>query len=133
MAKSLMQKYLERQKKANEERVIRDSTVNECEGFLDRLDVTLMYTLHTKKKDPWGKIRIEEFYLDFVNNQYEMIRQYRTCADDNETHYLVMADRLKRDGIDVEAIQKKAEAIKRPDCDYEERQRLIKEMLSNER
>jgi hypothetical protein len=133
MAKSLMKKYWERKKKANENTVIRDATVNECDSYLERLDITLLYTLHTMPIDPWGKKRLERFYLDMVNNQYEMIRQYRTCEDDNETHYLVMADRLKRDGIDVEAIQKKAEAIKRPDCDYEERQRLIKEMLSNER
>lgn len=129
MAKSLMQKYLERQRKHNAEKAGRNTAVDICEDLLSREDITLMYTLHTMEKDPWGKERIERFYLNLVNNHYEMVKEFRTCADDEETYYLVMADRLKRDGIDVEAIQKKAEAIKKPECDYEERQRLIKEML----
>jgi hypothetical protein len=130
MAKSLMKKFLQRQKKIIEQEAGRNTAADIAEDMLTRLDITFMYTLHTMEKDPWGKKRIERFYLDFINNQYEMIKEFRTCAGDEETYYLVMADRLKRDGIDVEAIQKKGEAIKLPECDYEERQRLIKEMLN---
>jgi hypothetical protein len=68
--------------------------------------------------------------MSFINNQYEMMKQFKMGEYDEETHYLVMADRLKRRGIDVAALQAEGEAIKKPEYDYEQRQRMIKEMLN---
>jgi hypothetical protein len=127
MGKNLMKQHLRRQRLQE----ARSDAVDLCEAFLDREDVTALYTLHTMPEVKWGKKKLERYYLNLVNNHYEMAMQFKNSADDEETHYLVMADRLKRDGIDVAAIQAKAMAIKKPEYDYEERQRLIKEMLGN--
>ena len=125
MAKNMM-KQLKRRQAHQDARL---EAIALCETLLDRVDVTMLYTLHIMTQSKWGKKRLERFYLELVNNQYEMKRQFKNSADDEETHYLVMADRLKRDGIDVVAIQNKAEAIKVPEYDYEQRQKMIKEML----
>lgn len=127
MAKNMM-KSLERRRRMAEARdEAKDLAVNYCEDFLTKADITILYTLH--KEFGFGKKRAERFYMNLVINQHEMISQFRTNAKDDETHYLVMADRLKKAGIDVVALQAKAEEIKAPECDYEERQRMIKEML----
>jgi hypothetical protein len=127
MAKNMMKQLRRRQKLQEARDEAKDLAVNYCEDFLSKADITILYTLH--KVFGFGKKRAERFYLNLVINQHEMISQYRTDSEDDETHYLIMADRLKKAGIDVEALQAKAEAIKAPECDYEARQRLIKEMM----
>lgn len=124
---NLMKQHRRRQRLEEARVEARELAVNHCEALLTRADISILYTLH--KVFGFGKKRAERFYMNLVLNQLDMIAQFRTNAEDDETHYLVMADRLKKAGIDVEALQAKAEAIKAPECDYEERQRLIKEML----
>lgn len=128
MAKNLMKQHRRRQRLEDARTEARSVAVDACEDLLTKADISILYTLH--KVFGFGKKRAERFYLNLVINQYEMISQFRMNSVDDETHYLVMADRLKKAGIDVEALQTKAEAIKAPECDYEERQRMIKEMLN---
>lgn len=128
MGKNLM-KQRERRKRLEEARTeARSVALNSCEDLLTKADITMLYTLN--KEFGIGPIRARRFYMSFINNQYEMMKQFKMGEHDEETHYLVMADRLKRRGIDVEALQAEGEAIKKPEYDYEQRQRLIKEMLN---
>lgn len=130
MGKNMM-KSLERRRKLAEARdEAKDLVLKVNEDFLTRVDVVVLYTLW--KVFGFGAKRAERFYLNMVILQHAMIEEYRTDKNDDETHYLVMANRLKQAGIDVKALQEKAEQIKMPDCKYEERQKKIKELLSND-
>ena len=64
-----------------------------------------------------------------LENQIKMIEQFRVDKGDDETYYLVMEERLRQSGIDIDAILAEADKFRSPECDYEERQRLLKEYL----
>ena len=93
--------------------------------FCKQADTVILYTLCMDEH--YGKKRAERFYFRMLENQIRMIEQFRTDKDDDETYYLVMAERIRQHGIDIDALLAEADRIRSPECDYEERQRMIKE------
>lgn len=129
MGKSLT-KQLERRRRRTEARdEATDIVLKRWEEFCKKHDTVMLYTLH--KNFGFGAKRIERFYLNMINNQIQMIEEFRSNANDDDTHYLVMADRLKKAGIDIDDLLQKADQVRMPECDYERRQKLMKELLNN--
>lgn len=127
MGKSLS-KQLERRRRLTEARdEATDLVLKRWAEFCKKHDTVMLYTLH--KDFGFGAKRIEKFYLHMIENQIQMIEEFRSNADDDDTHYLVMADRLKNAGIDIDDLLNKADQVRMPECDYEQRQKMIKEML----
>ena len=93
--------------------------------FCKKADTVILYTLCTDEH--YGKKRAERFYFRMLENQTNMIEQFRTGKDDDETYYLVMAERIRQHGIDIDELLAKADTLRMPECDYEERQRLLNE------
>lgn len=125
MAKSLTKQLERRRRMAEAKADARGLVLDQYEDFLTKADITILYTLH--KNFGFGKKRAERFYLNLVLNQYKMIEQFRTAKDDDETHYWMMEEDLKKAGIDVKALQKKVEKIKEPVPYYEEQNKIIEE------
>ena len=82
-----------REKKADE--ILDERLAKKCEN----VDVTILYTLHTVFG--FGAKRCHQFYFEMINNHFNMCNQFQCNGDDS--HYWVMKERLKLDGIDVEA------------------------------
>ena len=117
----------EAQRKAEEEleRKLRERAVELWYEVCKRADIAWIYNKWTN--EGCGPKRVERSYLSMIETQVKLIEEFRTCKDDDETHYLVMVERLKQAGFDLDALWAKADAIRSPQCDYEQRQKLIKE------
>lgn len=72
-----------------------------------RADIAVIATLHYDFG--FGKDRIMKFYTAMVKRHNEMKEKWQ-CGDDN-SHYLIMLERLKYDGIDVEQLQKEVDEL----------------------
>ena len=117
----------EQQRKAEEEfeRKLKERAVELWYECCKRADVAWLYSMWTN--EGYGPMRGERSYLDMIETQVELIEEFRTCKDDDETHYLVMVDRLTKAGFDLDSLFAKANAIREPYCNYEQRQKLIEE------
>ena len=125
MAKNLIK---QRERRENRKRIYEeavDIVLKTWSEFCRRYDIANIYSWYVN--EGYGPTRGPRVYLDMVENQVKMIEEFRTCADDDETYYLVMEDRLRKAGFDLEDIFNKADAIRAPVCNYEERQKMIKE------
>lgn len=107
--KSLYEKHKERVKKEEiqreAQRIVRELWSVQCR----KADISIMYTLHTKPKDPYGKQRCRDFYLDMIRNHFRMCEDFQCQGDDS--HYWVMEKRLKDDGIDIDELRREADEI----------------------
>lgn len=100
MAKNMM-RQLERRRRMQEAEVEANAlAVKRWEAFATRHDIVMLYTLH--KDFGFGAKRLEKFYLNMIYHQIEMIKQFRANVKDDDTHYLVMAERLKQAGVDID-------------------------------
>ena len=127
MGKNMM-KSLERRRRMTEARdEAKGLVLKRWEEFCKKVDVLILYTLH--KDFGFGKQRLEKFYFAMLDNQIRMIEEFRSNADDDDTHYLVMADRLEKAGIPIDEWLARADRVRMPDAKYEERQREMREML----
>lgn len=127
MGKNMMKSLERRRRRAEAKDEATDLVLKRWEEFCKKHDVVMLYTLH--KDFGFGQKRIERFYLNMIYNQVQMIEEFRSSADDDDTHYLVMADRLKKASIDIDDLLNKADQARMPECNYEERQKQINELL----
>ena len=130
MAKNMMKQLQRRRRMAEARDSATDLVLKRWEEFCKKHDIVMLYTLH--KNFGFGAKRIERFYFNMIANQIEMIEAFRSTADEEDTHYLVMADRLEKAGIDIDGLLKKADQVRMPECDYESRKKLIEELLNAE-
>lgn len=79
------------------------------EEWAKRADITMIYTWHTHPKLKFGAKKCRELYLDMIRNHFAMCDKWQ-CKKDN-SHYLIMEEELKVDGIDVDALIKEAEEM----------------------
>ena len=127
MGKNMM-KSLERRKRRAEARdEATDLVLARWEEFCTRIDVVLFYTFLTELG--FHHKRIKRFYFAMIENQVRMIEEFRTDANDDTTHYAVMAKRVSEAGIDVKELLLEADKARMPEAKYEERQKQINELL----
>ncbi len=107
--KSLYDRYRERKAKENARRKIQDGVREMWSDQCRKADISILYTLHTKSKDPYGKQRCREFYLDMIRNHFRMCEDFQCQGDDS--HYWVMEKRLKDDGIDIDELRREADEL----------------------
>ena len=130
MGKNMMKSLERRRRRAEAKDEATELVMKHWEGFCKKADTVMLYTLH--KDFGFGAKRIERFYLNMIKNQIQMIEEFRSNANDDDTHYLVMADRLRRAGVDIDDLLNKADQVRMPECSYEQRQKLMQELLNND-
>ena len=128
MGKSLMKAHQRRKAKQEARDEATNLVLEQYEEFLRKADITILYTLH--EDFGFGKKRCEKFYRQLIANQMRMIDEFRQDKDDDETHYSVMAKRLKEADIDVKAMQDEADKVPIAVGKYEERKKEIERLKS---
>jgi hypothetical protein len=103
--RSLIDRYNKRlireAKQKEADRILDERLAKKCEN----VDVTMLYTLHTVFG--FGAERCRRFYFEMIDNHFNMCNRWQCDGDDS--HYWIMKQRLKDDGIDVEAMIKEAQ------------------------
>jgi hypothetical protein len=114
--KTPYQRFLEQQAKEYEEKrkeeLMRDAVAAVDERITERAknyDIVWLYTLHTFSKTKKGKQVCREFYLEVVRNYLGMLNQWQSGGDDS--HFWIMEERLKADGIDVDELIREADEL----------------------
>lgn len=104
---SLMKNLKCRQAKDAARQQAREYILDQYELLCDNIDISIAYTLH--RYFGFGKRRLKRFFRKWVENQKQVIREYRYENDD--CHYYAMDYELRNYyGIDVKAITKGVEA-----------------------
>lgn len=107
--KSLVKKY--------HDRLVKEAKQKEADKILDEqlqkrgkyFDITILYTLHTHPKFKKGAKLCREFYIDAIRNYFNMLEQWQCDGDDS--HFWIMEERLRADGIDVDALKKEVDEM----------------------
>jgi len=105
--KSLVQKYHDRLVKEAKEREANKILDEQLKKRSKYYAITVLYTLHTHRKFKKGAQLCREFYLEMIRNYFNMIEQWQCDGDDS--HFWIMEERLKADGIDVDALDREVD------------------------
>jgi hypothetical protein len=105
------------------DRLVKEARQREAGKILDEqmskrakyYDIVMLYTLHTLPKIRFGAQRCREFYLGMIRNHLGMVKNWQCDGDDS--HFWIMEERLKADGINVDELIKEAHEIFKEDCD----------------
>lgn len=73
-----------------------------------KFDLIVLNELHNGFAK-FGPERCKKFYFEMIKRHRELCEKYQSNGDDS--HYLIIKERLKADGIDIDAIQKEAEKL----------------------
>ena len=106
MGKSLTNRYLANQRKAEADKEAKNLVLQEWDKFCKKADISILYTLH--EDFGFGKERLERFYRGWIRRHSAMVDNYQCEGDDS--HYWVMEARLKAIGVDVDALENEAES-----------------------
>ncbi len=93
-----------------EEKRIRDKEIQKqcvviCNKFELDYDTMAIYILHNFYG--FGAKRIEEYHRHLIRERNELKAFYEADDKDPDIHFYAMRQKLKADGIDVEALSKK--------------------------
>ena len=105
MGKSLTNRYLDKQRKAEANAEAKKLVLAEREKYCTKTDVTILYALHNIFG--FGKERLERFYREWIKIHTEMVEDYQCDGDDS--HYWVMEARLKEIGVDIDALEREVD------------------------
>lgn len=84
---------------------VRNAVLETCNKFEIDYDTVMIYILHYYYG--FGDKRIREFHRTLIKEREEMKKFYSADVGQNETdiHFFAMREKLKSEGIDVEAIR----------------------------
>lgn len=82
---------------------IRKQCVEICNKFEVDYDTVMIYILHYYYG--FGLKRIKEFHKTLIQERNELKEFYRADDKDPDIHFYAMRQKLKSEGIDVEAIR----------------------------
>lgn len=82
---------------------IRKQCVEICNKFEVDYDTVMIYILHFYYG--FGLKRIKEFHKTLIKERNELKEFYRADEKDCDIHFFAMRQKLKAEGIDVEAIR----------------------------
>lgn len=93
---------------SGEEKRIRDKEIKKqcvliCNQFEVDYDTVMIYILHYYYG--FGLKRIKEFHKTLIKERAELKEFYQADDKDPDIHFYAMRQKLKADGIDVEAIR----------------------------
>lgn len=82
---------------------IRRRCVEICNQYEIDYDTIMIYVQHFYKG--WGDKRIRDFHRVLIKEREELKKFYEADDEDPYIHFFAMREKLKADGIDVEAIR----------------------------